>query len=111
MPRSGVRSSSSPPFKVLFLAPFMNKLFLSAALTIFFAGAVFAQTCALDAAEVKPTLDAETRKEYDLKLARAFAEFDRTKGSADTRIWLGRRTAYLGNYKDAIRIFSRALDI
>jgi len=74
-----------------------------------FAFSVFPQTCRQLAKEVKPTLSPETRKAYDVKLAEAFDQFTKQGGNADSTIWLGRRTAYLGNYKDAIRIFSEGL--
>ncbi len=68
-----------------------------------------AQDCLDRTPEVKPVLDAKTRKDHELNLARAFAEYDRSKHSADSLIWLGRRTAYLGNYKDAIRLFTTGI--
>jgi tetratricopeptide (TPR) repeat protein len=74
-----------------------------------FVFSVFPQTCRQLAKEVKPTLSPETRKAYDVKLAEAFDQFTKQGGNADSTIWLGRRTAYLGNYKDAIRIFSEGL--
>ena len=68
-----------------------------------------AQDCLKRTPEIKPVLSAETKKVYDLKLAKAFEEYSRKKEDADSTIWLGRRTAYLGNYKDAIRIFGKGL--
>jgi len=87
----------------------MKKLALVSALTFMFTLSVFPQTCRQLAKEVKPTLSPETKKAYDLKLAEAFEQFTKQGGNADSTIWLGRRTAYLGNYKDAIRIFSEGL--
>jgi TolA-binding protein len=43
-------------------------------------------------------------------LAAAQAAFDTDPSSAEAAIWLGRRTAYLGRYRDAIRIFSAAIE-
>jgi tetratricopeptide (TPR) repeat protein len=71
--------------------------------------AAHAQRCAMSAKEVKPELSEETRKKYEANLAVAFEENARAKNSADTMIWLGRRIAYLGNYKDAIRTFTAAI--
>jgi tetratricopeptide (TPR) repeat protein len=45
------------------------------------------------------------RRSYELNLARALEEDARSGHSADTLIWVGRRLAYLGNYKDAIKVF------
>jgi tetratricopeptide (TPR) repeat protein len=43
----------------------------------------------------------------DLEAARKAREAD--PASADALIWLGRRTAYAGDYREAIRVFSRGL--
>lgn len=53
-----------------------------------------------------PVLPQATRHLYEQRLAEAQRAYDRTPGNADSIIWLGRRTAYLGRYRDAIRIFS-----
>jgi tetratricopeptide (TPR) repeat protein len=67
---------------------------------------VNAQTNCLETArEVGPQLSAETQSEFEKKLSDARAAYEKDN-SADNLIWLGRRTAYLGRYKDAIRIFS-----
>lgn len=64
-----------------------------------------AQTNCLETArEVGPALSAETHSEFEKKLSDARAAYEKEK-SADNIIWVGRRTAYLGRYKDAIRIF------
>src|SRR5690606_28275173 len=67
------------------------------------------QECLKRTAEVKPELSAETKKAYELKLADAFTAYTREKESADSTIWLGRRLAYMGNYKDAIRLYGKPL--
>ncbi len=64
-----------------------------------------AQTCAESAKEIKPVLSDATRAEYSKKLDEAKAVYD-SKPDADAIIWLGRRTAYLGDYKSAIKIFT-----
>jgi tetratricopeptide (TPR) repeat protein len=66
----------------------------------------FAQTCAENAKTVAPVLSETARKTYETKLTEARADFEKNPQSADARIWLGRREAYLGNYKEAIKIFS-----
>lgn len=71
-----------------------------------FATAAAAQTnCLQTAKEVAPQLSAETRRDFEAKLDEARKLFDK-QSSAENIIWLGRRTAYLGRYKDAIRIFT-----
>src|ERR1700742_21058 len=54
-----------------------------------------------------PAGDAKVRLEADL--AKAQADYDRHPSSADASIWLGRRLAYLGRYRDAIDTFSRGI--
>lgn len=65
-----------------------------------------ARDCFETAKEVKPALSAETRKIYEAKLAEAKAEYEKMPNDADSIIWFGRRTAYTGNYKEAILIFT-----
>ena len=57
-----------------------------------------------------PEQSAEDRAELEKNLAAAQAEFEKKPGSADAAIWLGRRTAYLGRYRDAIAIYSAAIE-
>ena len=58
-----------------------------------------------------PALTAETRATYEENLARAQADFDRDPYAEETIIWLGRRTAYLGRYREAIAVYSRGLTL
>jgi tetratricopeptide (TPR) repeat protein len=67
------------------------------------------QICLQRAQEIAPPLTRETRREFEAKLADARKNVE-TDASADNLIWLGRRTAYLGRYKDAIRIYTEALE-
>ena len=60
------------------------------------------------AKEVAPSLADETRAKFEAQLAEAKAAYAR-EASADNLIWVGRRTAYLGRYKEAIFIFSRGI--
>lgn len=55
---------------------------------------------------VSPPLPAGTRQDYERRLAEARRAYDRTPTNADSIIWLGRRTAYLGRYREAIAIFT-----
>jgi tetratricopeptide (TPR) repeat protein len=54
-----------------------------------------------------PTGDQKARLEADL--AKAQADVDRDPSSADATIWLGRRLAYLGRFRDAIDVFSKGI--
>ena len=56
-----------------------------------------------------PTLPDDVRKERRQQLAEAQADFDRNSDSADVVIWLGRRMAYLGRYRDAIGVYSTGM--
>ena len=75
----------------------------------FFCSPVFAQTCLQRAEEIAPPLTRETRRDFEAKLAEARKNAE-TEPSADNLIWLGRRTAYLGHYKDAIQIFTQGVE-
>ena len=57
-----------------------------------------------------PPLPEETRARLEAQLAEAAAAARERPDDADALIWLGRRTAYLGNYRDAIAIFSRGIE-
>lgn len=85
--------------KILFAVGFLLALNLTSA----------AQSCAENAKTVAPVLPENARKIYETKFAEAKAEFDKNPNSADAFIWLGRRTAYLGNYKEAIEIFTKGI--
>jgi tetratricopeptide (TPR) repeat protein len=53
---------------------------------------------------------AEALKALEANLAAARTAYDRAPDDADATIWLGRRTAYLGRYREAIEIFSRGVE-
>lgn len=74
----------------------------------------FAQTksnCLESAREIRPQFSEETRKAFEGKLEEAKAQFDKNPKDADAVIWLGRRTAYLGKYKEAIEIYTKGLSV
>ncbi len=56
-----------------------------------------------------PPLPEATRRVYEARLAEARRAFERAPGDPDSIIWLGRRTAYLGRYLEAIAIFSEGI--
>jgi tetratricopeptide (TPR) repeat protein len=51
--------------------------------------------------------DARTRLEANLAAARS--DFDKDPGSVEAAIWLGRRTAYLQRFREAIAVYSAAI--
>ncbi len=54
-----------------------------------------------------PALAPATRAAYEQRLADAERDLAARPGDADALIWVGRRTAYLGRYREAIAIFTR----
>lgn len=56
-----------------------------------------------------PALPDETRADREAKLAAARAEAAARPDDVDAQIWLGRRIAYLGRYREAIDVYTRAL--
>jgi len=57
----------------------------------------------------RPKLPPETQKKLEADLARARAEYEADPDNPETLIWLGRRTAYLWRYREAIEIYSRGI--
>jgi tetratricopeptide (TPR) repeat protein len=57
----------------------------------------------------RPALPEDTRRRYEEALAEARQRSDADPGDADALIWLGRRTAYLGRFRDAIDIYTRGI--
>lgn len=50
-----------------------------------------------------------TRDSLEARLARARAELERSPNDANALIWVGRRTAYLGRFREAIDLYSRGI--
>lgn len=73
------------------------------------ASMALAQACVDAAKVVEPMLSAAAKQNYEKKLAVARQDYDKEKNNADAIIWLGRRTAYLGQYKEAIKIFTEGI--
>ena len=57
-----------------------------------------------------PPLSDEVRAQREKELAAARADYDRAPNDAGAIIWLGRRTAYLGRYREAIAIFTEGIN-
>jgi tetratricopeptide (TPR) repeat protein len=55
---------------------------------------------------VAPELPAAVRVDREAKLAEAKADAEARPNDPEAVIWLGRRTAYLGRYREAVEIFS-----
>jgi tetratricopeptide (TPR) repeat protein len=56
-----------------------------------------------------PPLPAEVLADRELQLAEARADYEADPSDADALIWYGRRSAYLGDFQAAIRIYSDAI--
>ena len=63
----------------------------------------------LGAPLMRPTLSETRRQELGEKLASARAAYEADPGEL-SRIWLGRRLAYLSRYNDAIAVFTEGLE-
>ncbi|MGH7731309.1 MAG: tetratricopeptide repeat protein [Candidatus Eiseniibacteriota bacterium] len=57
-----------------------------------------------------PALTDSVRARYERRLAEARNDFDHAPGDVTNVIWLGRRTAYLGRFREAIAVYSRAIE-
>lgn len=84
----------------------MRAILIVAVLVVGLHAVAYSQPCLNAAREVLPVLSAETKQLYEKNLEDAEAVHLEKPNAADSIIWLGRRAAYLGRYKDAIRIFS-----
>ncbi|MFP3940339.1 MAG: tetratricopeptide repeat protein [Thermoanaerobaculia bacterium] len=58
----------------------------------------------------RPGLPDALRAEREEQLAEARARYEADPGDPDALIWLGRRTAYLGRYREAAALFSRGVE-
>ena len=73
------------------------------------------QTAAVEATSLlgqplaRPVLPEDTRRRYEEALAEAQRRSHADPRDADALIWLGRRTAYLGRFREAIDIYSRGI--
>lgn len=79
-------------------------------LLLAFSSFSFAQNCLQTAKIIAPEIGENARKVYETKLAEARTDFDKNPLNADAIIWFGRRTAYLGNYKESIEIFTKGAE-
>ncbi len=59
---------------------------------------------------VRPAMSTAARATAEANLAIAKRAFDRTPTNADSIIWLGRRTAYLGRFREAIGIYTKGIE-
>lgn len=53
-----------------------------------------------------PAIAPDARTRMEARLATALATWEQNKDDADALVWVGRRTAYLGRFREAIAIFT-----
>lgn len=87
------------------------KLWALVLVVLFVSVNAFSQPCLNAAKEVPPKMSAATRGEYQKKLEEAEQVHLEKPNDADSIIWLGRRTAYLGEYKKAVWVFSSGITL
>jgi len=58
---------------------------------------------------VPPPLAPAVREASERQLAEARRAYENTPDNADSIIWLGRRTAYLGRYREAVSIYTEGI--
>ena len=99
------------------MAPQFPVVLVALALTAAPAAAQKAEpACGVDAVSVTGrvlsplSIAADRRPVLEANLARAAAEFAARPDDPDAFIWLGRRTAYLNCFREAIAIFSRGIE-
>ena len=56
-----------------------------------------------------PPMSPEARREAEAKLGEARAAYEKNPSDADALIWLGRRTAYLGRFDEAIALYTEGI--
>jgi len=58
-----------------------------------------------------PVFSETNRQNLQKNLAEAQTAYEKNQNDADAIIWLGRRTAYLGEYRKALNIYSKAIKL
>ena len=86
------------------------KLTFAISFALLFASMAGAQPCVDPAKQVKPVIAAEAAKTNEANLAIAREAYIKNPGVAEELIWYGRRMAYIGEYKEAIKIFSDGIE-
>lgn len=72
---------------------------------------VFAQSDCIDKTYPAVTLSDSVKKVFETNLRQAERKYKADSSNEDHVIWYGRRLAYLGNYKAAIEIFTRGIEL
>jgi tetratricopeptide (TPR) repeat protein len=81
------------------------KVVMSMTISLVVAAGAFGQSCVDDVKEPIPTISIETRQRYEAELAEAQAN-DQKLNNAESKIWVARRIAYLGSYKESVYLYT-----
>jgi hypothetical protein len=84
----------------------MTKIFVSGVFLLSFSFSIYGLTCVESAKQVKPALSDETRESYEALLENERSDYSKNPDNESHAVWFGRRTAYLGEYKKAIEIYT-----
>ncbi|REJ79179.1 MAG: tetratricopeptide repeat protein [Acidobacteria bacterium] len=90
----------------------MKRFLFAAASIVVLSSLAYTQngSCWEDAQIPEPGISEAARTEYEKNLALAQANFEKDPENVENAIWLGRRTAYLSQYKEAIAIYTQAIE-
>ena len=58
----------------------------------------------------RPEIAPERRRELEADLADARRELERNPGAPASHVWVGRRLGYLGRYREAVDVYTAAID-
>lgn len=57
-----------------------------------------------------PAIEDSTRQKFESNLKAAQAKYQSNPNDADALIWYGRRTAYVGHYREAIKLYTEGIE-
>ena len=87
----------------------MRKLFISILFSVFFITLSGQKQNCENKEHPYPVLSDSLKKVYERNLRSAESKYRNDSLNDEYRIWYGRRTAYLGNYKQAIDLYSKGI--
>lgn len=87
----------------------MKRVMGALALAVLSSVSAYSQNCVETAKEIRPQLSADAAKLYEAKLSEARSAAGEKPNDADALVWLGRRTAYPGDYKESIKVFTAGI--
>ena len=88
----------------------MRKLILPFLFPLVYCSAIAQQNCE-DKQHPPPVFTDSLQKIFDESLASSYSKYQNDSTNAEHIVWYGRRTAYLGNYKEAIDIYTRGTQL